>query len=971
MLGALNRTGVRAVTPEAFIAKWKAVELKERSAAQSHFNDLCAMLGEPSPTEADPKGEWYAFEKGASKTTGGEGWADVWKRGHFGWEYKGKTKSLDKAFAQLQQYALALENPPLLVVCDLDRFRIHTNWTNTVSQVHEFALDDLKDAETRQKLKWVLSDPEKLRPQKTRQKLTEEVAAQFAALAQRLRARGHQAETVAHFVNRLIFCMFAEDVKLLPNKLFTKMLMSTAKQPEQFAKRASELFKAMKAGGEAAWETIDWFNGGLFDDDTALPLDKDDIAIALAAANAEWEEIDPSILGTLFERGLDPDKRSQLGAHYTDRDKIMLIIDPVINRPWLAEWETTKAAIVAGLDKEKAAKSPSAKTKAHGEAKALLIGFLDRLRAFKVLDPACGSGNFLYLALLALKDLEHRVNIEAEALGFQREFPSIGPSSVKGIEINPYAAELARVSVWVGEIQWMLRNGFDVSRNPILKPLDNIECRDALLNEDGTEAVWPEADAIVGNPPFLGGKLLRNGFGSDYVDKLFTAFSGRVPPEADFVAYWFVKGWEAIAGGSTARAGFVATNSMRGGANRKTLEPIVAEGIIYDAWPDEPWVLNGAAVRVSLICFAATPPSAGVHLDGLPAPRVNSDLTGGASDFTTATCLRENSDVAFMGDTKGGPFDISGELAREWLALPLNPNGRPNSDVLRPWMNGMDVTRRSADKWIVDFGWQIDEAQAALFQDPFAYVANHVKPLREENRREQYRRYWWRHVEPRPKMWGALRALPQTLAKDPQARFLVTTRVAKHRLFVWLSAAVVPDSRLYAFARDDDFFFGVLQSQIHNAWSLATCSWHGVGNDPTYNTETCLETFPFPEGLTPNIPAVDYADDPRAIRIAAAAKRLNELREAWLNPADLVERVPEVVPGYPDRILPVDDAAAAILKKRTLTNLYNERPTWLDNAHRDLDAAVAAAYGWPEDIGEEDALARLLDLNRERATAGR
>ena len=517
----------------------------------------------------------------------------------------------------------------------------------------------------------------------------------------------------------------------------------------------------------------------------------------------------------------------------------------------------------------------------------------------------------------------------------------------------------------------MLRNGFDVSRNPILKPLDNIECRDALLNEDGTEAEWPKADAIVGNPPFLGGKLLRTSFGSKYVDNLFSVFSSRVPPEADFVAYWFVKGWEAIADNGKGRAGFVATNSMRGGANRKTLEPIVADGIIFDAWSDEPWVLNGAAVRVSLICFAAVPPSGGVHLEGLPALHVNSDLTGGPSDFTTATYLRENAGVAFMGDTKGGPFDISGEVARQWLLLPLNPNGRPNSDVLRPWMNGMDVTRRSADKWIVDFGWQIDEAQAALYQDPFAHVVKQVKPFRQGNRREQYRRYWWRHVEPRPKMWAALHALPLTRTKSPQARFLATARVAKYRIFVWLNVSVVPDSRLYAFAREDDFFFGILQSRIHNDWSLVTCSWHGVGNDPTYNTETCFETFPFPEGLTPNIPASAYADDPRAIRIAAAAKRLDDLREAWLNPADLVTRVPEVVPGYPDRILPVDDKAAAILKKRTLTNLYNERPTWLANAHRDLDRAVAAAYGWPEDIGEEDALARLLALNLERAAAGR
>ena len=241
------------VTPDEFIAKWKVAELKERSAAQSHFIDLCRLLDEPAPTDVDPKGEWYAFERGATKATGGEGWADVWKRQHFGWEYKGKRKDLDAAFAQLQQYALALENPPLLVVCDLDRFRIGTNWTNSVSEVHEFALDDLRDATVRQKLKWVLSDPERLKPGKTRQTLTEQAAAEFAALAQRLRERGHPSEAVAHFINRLVFCMFAEDVDLLPAKMFKRMLEHTRACPEEFETMASDLFGAMQAGGRIGY----------------------------------------------------------------------------------------------------------------------------------------------------------------------------------------------------------------------------------------------------------------------------------------------------------------------------------------------------------------------------------------------------------------------------------------------------------------------------------------------------------------------------------------------------------------------------------------------------------------------------------------------------------------------------------------------------------------------------------------------
>jgi type II restriction/modification system DNA methylase subunit YeeA len=411
------------------------------------------MLDEPAPTDVDPTGDWYAFERGATKTTGGEGWADVWKRDHFGWEYKGKRKDLKAAFVQLQQYALALENPPLLVVCDMDRFQIHTNWTNSVSAVHEFGLDDLRDVNVRRKLKWVFSDPERLKPGKTRQALTEEAAAEFAKLAQRLRDRGHAAEAVAHFINRLVFCMFAEDVDLLPNKMFKRMLEHASSRPEEFHSLASDLFRAMQSGGRIGFEQVAWFNGGLFNDDTALPLDRDDIALTLLAANLDWAEIDPSILGTLFERGLDPDKRSQLGAHYTDREKIMMIVDPVMVRPWLAEWEAVEpkiaGAMAAALEAQQRvperqsdarkvfAAARRAEEAAKKSANSLLVNFLDRLRHFRVLDPACGSGNFLYLALLALKDIEHRVNIEAELLGLTRQAPGVGPEAVIGIEINP------------------------------------------------------------------------------------------------------------------------------------------------------------------------------------------------------------------------------------------------------------------------------------------------------------------------------------------------------------------------------------------------------------------------------------------------------------------------------------------------------------------------------------------------------
>ena len=946
------------MTPGEFIAKWRASELKESSASQEHFIDLCRLLGESPPAEADPVGDRYCFERGARKDTGGDGWADVWKLHHFAWEYKGKHANLDAAFKQLRQYALALENPPLLIVSDMARFRIRTNWTNSVSRTHEFELEELADAATRDKLKWAMSDPERLKPGETRQELTERAASTFAKLAHSLRERGHEPQAVAHFVNRLVFCMFAEDVGLLADNMFTRMLEQAWSHPDDFTDMARGLFGAMSTGGRIGFEKVEWFNGGLFDDDTALPLGKTDIEITLKASALDWSEIDPSILGTLFERGLDPDKRSQLGAHYTDRDKIMRIIGPVVVRPWLAEWETAKAEIAASLERVKAAKSKAAGTRLRRQAERMLLKFLDRIRDFTVLDPACGSGNFLYLALHELKDLEHRVQLEAEALGLERAFPSVGPANVKGIEINAYAAELARVSVWIGEIQWMRRNGFYESRDPIMKPLDTIECRDAILTPDGTEPDWPEADVVIGNPPFLGDKLLIRNLGDDYVSRLRRTYAGRIPAQADLVCYWFEKAGKQIQAGKTARAGLVATNSIRGGANRRALQAATDTRRIFDAWGDEPWVVDGAAVRVSLVCFSRSGAESveQARLDGQFVNEIYSDLTARQEnvgiDLTAVRHLPSNANVAFIGDAKHGPFDVAGDQAREWLRLPANPNGRTNADVLKPWRNGMALTRRPAGKWIVDFGWRMSEGDAALYEQPFRWVQEHVYPTRRRNRRDSYRKYWWRHGEPRQGMWRAL---------QHRSRYIATPRVAKYRLFVWCDARICPDSSQTIFARDDDTTFGILHSRFHEAWSLRLGT--SLEDRPRYTPSTTFETFPFPEGLTPDIPAADYANDPHAAAVAEAAQRLVELRDRWLNPPEWVEWIDEPVPVYPKRPVPRDDAAAKELKKRTLTNLYNARPQWLADAHAALDAAVAAAYGWPTDISEDDALRGLLALN--------
>jgi len=960
------------MNPQEFLTKWRHVELKERSASQSHFNDLCALLGVPDPIAADPKGEWFAFEKGATKTTGGEGWADVWRKGCFAWEYKGPRKDLDKAFAQLLQYSVALENPPLLIVSDMDRIRIHTNWTNTVQEVHEFTLEDLVDGDVRERLKRAFTDPEDFKPSKTRQALTEETAREFAGIAQRLRDRGHEPHKVAHFVNQLVFCMFAEDVGLLPDHLFTKMLDLCRSDPDSFAENASTLFGAMAhQGGKVGFTRIDWFNGGLFKDDAALPVTREDVEELYRAALRDWSQIDPSILGTLFERGLDPAKRSQLGAHYTDREKIMMIIKPVIIDPLEAEWAEAlakMAALIDSMPKRTADRllTPAEKRKAEklkDEAAAIHTAFIERLVNFRVLDPACGSGNFLYVALRALKDIEHRANLDAEALGLPRGFPRVGPECVLGIELNPYAAELARVSVWIGEIQWMRRNGFDAAKNPILRDLDTIECRDAVLDEaTGRRANWPEADALVGNPPFLGNKKMIAELGEDYTRALRKAWP-QVPGGVDLVCYWFAGAWDQMVAGKLHRAGLVSTNSIRGGANREVLKPIVEHGRIFEAWSDEDWTVEGAAVRVSMICFVQLEDSAS-RLDGEIVGQIFTDLSAerGGVDLTLAAKLPENRATAFQGPVKVGPFDIEGALAREWLRAPLNPNGRSNADVVRPLLNGMDITRRPSDRWIVNFG-ELSESNASLYEGPFEYVRSVVKPIRDSNRDQQRRENWWRLGRSGRDYADAVQGL---------CRAIYSPRVAKYRLFVWSAVATIPDSRIVAIARDDDTSFGILHSRFHETWSLALGGWHGVGNDPQYTPSLGFETFPFPEGLTPDIAATDYAADNRAQAIAAAAAKLNELRENWLNPANLVRREPEVVPGYPDRILPVDEAAAKELAKRTLTNLYNLRPAWLNHAHRALDEAVADAYGWGDDwraglLTDDEILARLFHLNQQRA----
>lgn len=968
-----------AMQADEFIRKWApggpAHGLGERAGAQAHFIDLCRVLGVPEP--ADPAS--YCFERGLAKTGGAgqrtDGFADVWKRGCFAWEYKAPGKSLEAALKQLMMYALPLENPPLLVVSDRQTVEVHTHFTGTPSERHVFRLEDFARPEVQQRLRALWLAPESYKPRLSNREITEQAARTFAGSAKRLRDAGVPPQQVSHFLTQCVFCFFAEDTGLLPGRLFER-LVGVSTSPEKLRAQLQRLFEAMREGGLFGVDDVPRFNGGLFAAIDVPPLAADDVAALRAASGLDWSAIDPSILGTLFERGLDPGQRAQLGAHYTDPATILRLVEPVVQRPLLAEWAAVVPKIEAAL-----ARSKRHGDKAWRDAQAAFAGFLERLRNYRVLDPACGSGNFLYLALKCLKDIEHQVNLEAEALGLQRQHDMTGPHNVLGIELNEYAAELARVTVWIGELQWRIQRGYPFKLNPVLEPLDHIECRDAVLGPDGREAAWPVAEAVVGNPPFVGDKKMRGELGDAYTEALRAAYKGRVPGGADLVCFWFERARSEIEAGRLQRAGLVATNSIRQRSNRTVLERVAATTRIFDVWPDEPWVNEGAAVRVSLVAFGAS--SQAARIAGGEVRSIGPDL-GKVDDSAfphavRASPLAANANACFFGLSLAGPFVVPSEVARRWLALP-NPNGRSNGDVLSPIWNGADVTRRPDDRWVIDFGPYMAEAEAAMFEVPFDHVAQHVKPIRQSSNRESRARRWWIHGEARP----ALRAATHSLD-----RCIVTSETAKHRCFVWLPRGIAPEHKLVVIPRADDTTLGLLSSRPHVLWALRMGST--LEDRPVYTTSACFYPFPFPAGLTPADTAhqrtetlegggVIPADLPPTVRpqaeaIARAAARLVALRDAWLNPPEWTERVPEVVPlgltvsPYPDRIV-AKPGFEKELAKRTLTNLYNARPAWLAQVHAALDAAVAAAYGWADwtpELPDDEILRRLLALNRERA----
>jgi hypothetical protein len=940
------------MTAEDFIAKWDKVDLTERSAAQAHFLDLCELVGHPKPQEADPKGEWFTFERGASKQRGGDGWADVWKKDFFGWEYKGRHKDLGAAYDQLLEYRADLDNPPLLVVCDMDIILVHTNFNNAPTRTHEITLATLDQPRSLEILNAVFHAPDKLRPGVTSQAITEKASGHFAEIAESMRKRGLDPQAVAHFLVRVVFCLFAEDVGLLERGLFTRLVTRVGSDPKKFARHVGELFSAMSTGGDFLLERIRHFNGSLFDATPVLELTAAEIAAIGAVASEDWSAVDVSISGTLFERGLNPAKRSQLGSHYTSRSHIETIVEPVVLAPLRREWAAVRAKAEPLL--------ATGKKKSRSQAEKLVLAFLERLKAIRVLDPAGGSGNFLYVTLQRLLELEKEVNHFLREHGFTPQFPQVNPLQLHCLEIDPYAHDLAQTVVWIGYIQWLRANCYGFPAEPILKRMSaNFRCADALFTD------WPEVDFIVSNPPFLGSQMMRGELGDAYVEELRRVYGNRIPGQSDLCCYWFEKAREQIEHGKCKRAGLLATQGIRGGANREVLKRIKNTGNIFFAESDRAWVLAGANVHISMVGFDDGSDK-GCRLDGTAVNSIDPNLSAAAS-IANVRVLDANRGLSFQGPVRVGDFDTSHEETFSLLHA-VNPHGKPNSDVIRPTLNGTDIVKRARGRWVVDFEKR-PLADASLYEQPMRLVQERVKPLRDTSKDEQRRRKWWLHGRTGDEI---------RFATSRQPRFLAMAQTVKFFLFRWYDTVTSPEQTLIVFAVAQDLMFGLLHSRTHQAWALKLGT--RLETRPRYTPTTCFDTFPFPRPT----PAQKDA-------IAAAAKELNELRERWLNPPEWTETHTLEFPGsrsgpwaryvdlktvdaetgvgtvrYP-RLEPRNADCAAKLKKRTLTNLYNERPAWLDLAHKKLDAAVAAAYGWPADLSDEQLLERLLALNLERA----
>ena len=896
------------MSPAEFIATWQNTTLNEEQGAQSWFNDLCDLIGHPKPL-GDLNGLTYAFEHRLET-----GKADAYYENHFGWEFKTHEGQLDEAMRQVLGYSMYLKTPPLLVASAFSVIRIRTNFPGMESVQREIRIADLAEPETLAVVKRIFTDPDWFNTGRSRDDVTRETASLFQAVSNDMAGSGYGADPskireLAQYLNQIIFCLYAEDAGLLPDGAFTGLVVNQRREPDRFRRGAQTLFAEMNHGGLFGPQTIEHFNGELFAHVPDVTLNTAALERLAEAATRNWSNIEPSIFGTLFERALGlTEERAPLGAHYTSEADIRRVVQPVILDDLERQWQEAKA-------EADAAQSAGDTDGAMGAMQA----YRRRLADVKTLDPACGSGNFLYVTLKALLDLERQAIDYQIALDHRPGPPLVNPARMMGLEINEYAAQLAKTALWIGYIQWHQANGFAYTNRPILDNIHGVECRDAAiaLNDAGEttiKAQWPDADYIIGNPPFLGAKDMLTELGNDYTGRLRQTYAAELDGAVDLCCYWFEQARAQIAAGKARRAGLLATQAIRFSSNRRTLERIKETGDIFAAYDDLEWKPEepgSAAVHVSIVCFDDGSETAKT-LNGAPASDIDTRLAD-AVHLDRAQKLPQNAGICFEGVKKGGPFDLTPEQAGLMLA-DSNPNGKPNSDVVKPYVIGRDLNGKPKERWLINFG-TMPESDARLYAMPYQHCLNYVKPIRDKNRRAHRRKNWWMFNDPPNALTEAI---------TPLTRYIGTCQVSKFRLFHFIDAGITPDCTIDIFGRDGDYFLGMLESRFHKVWTAAVGTQ--LESRPRYIISECFEKFPFP---TPT--------ESQRQAVAQAARTLDEQRRNVCQPNG----------SY----------------RRSMTSLYNENPPWLQTAHAELDAAVADAYGWPSGLADDEILRRLVRLN--------
>jgi hypothetical protein len=1009
------------VTYPDFLARWQASGGAEHANYGLFLQDLCDLLGvpRPDPTTDDPTQDAYVFERGVSFDDGAgkrsTGRIDLYKRGCFVLETKQGTDTPDQqakaAKAELGQatgkrrkghavrgtakwgqmveaareqalrYVRALPasepRPPFVVVVDVGfSIDLYSNFAGVGDSYVPFPdsskfrvlLPALADPATRAQLKLLFTDPQQLDPARLAAQVTRRLAGHLAGLSNQLEKAGHAPDVVAQFLMRCLFTMFAEDVELIPKKSFSKLLAEYADTAEARAylpEALQSLWTTMDKGGfsPALRTKVRHFNGKLFHDATALPLNADQVALLQQAADADWTLVEPAIFGTLLERALDPDERHSLGAHYTPRRYVERLVLPTVIEPLRREWAAAQAASAQRMEEGKG-------KKAVDEARTELVRFLHRLTSVRILDPACGSGNFLYVTLEHLKRLEGEVLTALGQLGQSGRLElgdgtTVGPRQLLGLELNPRAAAIADVVLRIGYLQWHLRtHGLTQLREPLLDDYQNIQQQDAALSYDGPEfqnarpAVWPEADFIVGNPPFIGKGRIREALGDAYVNALRKAHP-HIPDSADLVLYWWDKAAQAVRTGFAQRFGFITTNSITQTFNRRViqahLEASETPAEITFAIPDHPWTdnANGAAVRVAFTAVEKARGEEGtlalVIKESNDAEdeeavtvelterrgRINADLTTGA-DVTQAQPLQANEGLSSFGLMLAGSGFIVTPTEAQALGLGTVAGIEQH---IRPYRNGKDLAATPRGVMVIDlFG--LSEAEViAKFPAIYQRVYTNVKPERDINRDKALREKWWLHGRSRQELRKALVGL---------TRYIGTPETAKHRIFQFLDATTAADHMIVALALDDAFHLGILSSKIHTLWAFSAGGKMGVGNDSRYNSSRCFQPFPFP---------TTTETQQARIRELAESLDVHRKRQQAQHPSlaltDLYNVVEKLRAGQP------------LTAKEQATHEQGLAAVVL-SLHQQLDAAVAEAYGWPADLPEADILTRLVQLNHQR-----